>query len=185
VNTSDREKKPLWKKLALVGAILAGVVGVGIQFIPIAGVGNNPPERFATGAPPEVEKILREACYDCHSNETRWPWYARLAPASWLMIRDVRKGRSRMNMSEWGDTDEEERSLDKENSWEQIEAGDMPPWFYIPMHPKAYLSDQEKALLKGWLLAKQEAKPEPAEQAGKEAAPGTVVEPAKEPAKAP
>ena len=103
--------------------------------------------------------ILKESCFDCHSNETEWPLYARIAPGSWLMARDVRKGRSRLNMSEWGETDEEERTLDRESSWDEIQEGEMPPWFYLPMHPSARLDDKEKAILKEWLLKKRPAEP--------------------------
>ncbi len=141
------------RKVLRVAAIIGGVVGVGIQFIPVKNIGSNPSARYKIDAPPEVEAVLRRACFDCHSNETAWPFYARLAPGSWLMVRDVNKGRGRMNMSEWGDTDEDERTTDKENSWDQIEEGKMPPWFYLPLHPGARLSDGDKALLKSWMLA--------------------------------
>jgi hypothetical protein len=148
------------KKKLLKAAIAVGlVVGIGIQFVPVKGIGSNPPARFKLDAPPEVEAILRESCFDCHSNETEWPFYARIAPGSWLMSRDVVKGRSRMNMSEWGDADEDERSIDRENSWDKIEEGEMPPWFYLPLHPSARLNDEEKQLLKSWLL-----KPKAAEE---------------------
>jgi hypothetical protein len=144
------------KKVLKIGALAGLAVGVGIQFVPVKGLGVNPPERFQIDAPPEVQAILRRACMDCHSNETHWPFYTRLAPGSWLMARDVNKGRSRMNMSEWGDSDEEGRAIDKENAWEQIESGEMPPWFYIlPFHLDARLSDADKALLKSWLMAKK------------------------------
>ena len=96
---------------------------------------------------------MRRACMDCHSNETRWPLYSRVAPGSWLMVRDVTKGRQHLNFSEWGGSDEEERKLDRENCWEKIEAGEMPPWFYIyPMHLKARLSETDKTTLKSWLM---------------------------------
>jgi hypothetical protein len=148
----SKPRRGLLAKLLKIAAAVALVAGVGIQFVPVKGIGSNPPQRYKLDAPPEVEAILRESCFDCHSNETRWPFYARLAPGSWLMAQDVVKGRSRMNMSEWGETDEEERTLDKENSWEQIEEGEMPPWFYLPLHPGARLNDKEKATLKAWLL---------------------------------
>ncbi len=151
-----RTKK--FKKVLKIAAMVSGVVGVGIQFIPVKGLGVNPPERYKLEASAEVEEIMRGACFDCHSNETEWPFYARLAPGSWLMARDVNKGRSRMNISEWGDADESDRALDKENSWEQIEAGEMPPWFYLPLHPGAILSDKDKALLKAWMLEKKPEK---------------------------
>jgi len=146
-------------KLAKIGAIVGIVAGIGIQFIPVD-VEKNPEDRFTPDAPPEVLAILRKACYDCHSNETVWPLYASLAPGSWLMARDVKKGRNMMNISEWGDYSGEERDADKEESWEQIEKGEMPPWFYVlPFHLDASLTDAEKATLKEWLL-----KPSPAEE---------------------
>jgi cytochrome c551/c552 len=153
------------KKVLLVGGVVGVVVFVVLQLVPTKWdkiIGVNPPERYKLEAPAEVEAILRRACMDCHSNETRWPFYSRIAPGSWLMARDVGKGRARFNMSEWGDAEEADRALDKESSWEQIEEGEMPPWFYIPLHPDAKLSDAEKATLKAWLVPGK-----PAEKAAK------------------
>jgi hypothetical protein len=146
---APRLKKVL--RYVLLGGV---VVAAGIQLVPVKGIGSNPPERYPLGAPPEVEAVMRRACLDCHSNETRWPLYSRLAPGSWLMSRDVMKGRKHLNFSEWADADEDERKLDRQNAWEHVEAGEMPPWFYVfPMHPDAKLSDADKALLKSWFLA--------------------------------
>jgi cytochrome c551/c552 len=153
--TSRRPRLLKALKIALLAAI---VTGVAMQFVPVKGIGSNPPARYKLEAPPQVEAILRRSCFDCHSNETKWPFYARIAPGSWLMARDVNKGRSRMNMSEWGDSEESERQLDKENSWDQIESGEMPKWFYLPMHPSARLSDADKATLKAWMLANKKPK---------------------------
>lgn len=149
-------------------AVLGGVIiAIAIQFVPVKGVASNPPERAPLGAPPHVEAILRRACLDCHSNETRWPLYSRIAPGSWLMARDVTQGRQHLNLSEWGEADEEERKLDRENCWEKIEAGEMPPWFYVyPLHLEARLSNEEKAILKGWLLKDGPAAPEPKKDIG-------------------
>jgi hypothetical protein len=159
------------KRLAVIAAGVMAVGGIAIQFIPVKGIGVNPEERYALKAPPEVQEILKTACFDCHSNETAWPWYARLAPSSWLMIRDVKKGRAHMNMSEWEDDDPEAMHLDMENSWDEISEGNMPPWFYLPMHPKAILSDKEKEILKGWMLAHKTA------PAAKQASTGTPPPP--------
>jgi hypothetical protein len=156
------------KKALLYALGVVVLVGIGIQFIPVKGVEPNPPARYKLDAPPEVEAILRVSCMDCHSHETRWPWYTKLAPASWLLARDVRKGRSHFNMSEWGETDEDERRLDKENAWDQIEEGKMPLPVYTtwPLHQDAKMTDEKKAKLKGWLLAHKtpkaaaESKPE-------------------------
>jgi hypothetical protein len=151
---------PRLKKLLRIG-IPCGIAGfIGLQVFPagklgvhVEDIGTNPPDRFDIGAPPEVDAILRRACFDCHTNETKWPLYARLAPGSWLMARDVHNGRNHMNLSNWADADEEERQTDKENCWEQIEAGAMPPWFYVyPLHPRAKLSAADKAVLKGWFM---------------------------------
>jgi hypothetical protein len=144
-------------------AVLAAIVGFGVlqivpakRFgIPTEDIGTNPPERFAFDGPPEVERIMRRACFDCHTHETRWPLYARIAPGSWLMARDVHKGRNHFNISKWGDEDEDERQADRENAWDQIESGAMPPWFYVlPMHPDAKLSPEDKAILKSYLMGK-------------------------------
>ena len=147
------------KKLLIAGGV--GVVGfIGLQLFPagklgvhVEDIGTNPPERFDMGAPPDVAAIMKRACFDCHTNETKWPLYARLAPGSWLMARDVHNGRNHLNFSSWADADEEERQSDKENAWEHIESGEMPPWFYVyPLHLSAKLSAADKATLKGWLL---------------------------------
>jgi hypothetical protein len=143
--------------VAVVGFGLLQVFPAKWLGIPTQDIGTNPPERFKFDGPPEVEAIMRRACFDCHTNETRWPLYARIAPGSWLMARDVHHGRSHLNLSKWGDADEDERQTDRENAWDQIQSGEMPPWFYVlPMHPDAKLSDADKALLKSYLLAKSE-----------------------------
>ncbi len=134
--------------LALLQVAPAKLVG-----IPTEDIGTNPPERFALDASPEVVAIMRRACFDCHTNETRWPLYARIAPGSWLMARDVHKGRNHLNFSKWGDADEDERQTDRESCWDQVESGAMPPWFYVfPFHRDAKLSDWDKARLKTYFL---------------------------------
>jgi hypothetical protein len=141
------------KKVLKFGGLGALVVGVGLQFVPVKDIGSNPPARFALDAPPDVQAIMRRACFDCHSNETRWPIYSRIAPGSWLMARDVHNGRNHLNFSEWADVDEDERQTDLENCWEQVAAGEMPKWFYIyPFHLDAKLSDADKAALKAYFL---------------------------------
>ncbi len=154
------------RKLLRILAIAAVVVGVGLQLVPVKEVGSNPPERFNMGAPPEVEAIMRRACFDCHTNETKWPLYCRIAPGSWLMARDVHRGRKHLNFSEWADADEDERQGDLENAWEQVESGEMPLWYYVfPMHPSAKLSEADKALLKAYFLKNAKPKkPVPKEQ---------------------
>jgi hypothetical protein len=164
---------PRLKKLLKLG-VVAGVVGfVVLQVfpakvigIPTQDIGVNPTERFAFDGPPEVETIMRRACFDCHTNETRWPLYARIAPGSWLMARDIHNGRNHLNFSKWADSEEDERQTDRENCLEQIESGAMPPWFYIlPFHPDARLSAADKATLKAYFLKNAEKKDKEPEMA--------------------
>ena len=169
--------QPKTKKRLLILAI-AGVVGFGllqvfpakVLGIPTQDIGSNPPTRYTLDAPPDVQAILRRSCFDCHSNETRWPLYARIAPGSWLMARDVHNGRSHMNFSEWADHDEDERQTDLENCWEMVETGEMPKWFYIyPMHLDARLPAADKALLKSYFLKHKAAKAAAADAAAADA----------------
>lgn len=151
------------KKLLLSLALVLVAVGVALQFVPVQDLGSNPPNRFTLDAPPEAVAILRRACFDCHSNETRWPLYARIAPGSWLLASDVHKGRNHLNFSEWGSVDEDERQDDLEACWDQVESGTMPPKKYIyPFHMVARLSDADKATLKAYFLRnkKDDKKPD-------------------------
>ena len=72
-----------------------------IQVVPVQR--DNPTVRGNVTAPPAVASILRRSCYDCHSNETRWPWFSHIAPASWLAHRHVMQARARLNFSAWAD----------------------------------------------------------------------------------
>lgn len=85
-----------------------------------------------------TRELFFNACRDCHSNETRWPWYASLAPSGWLVYRDVQEGRSHVNVSTWGSAEQ-----DAEKAAEMVRSGEMPPWFYLPANPQAWLSDVE------------------------------------------
>jgi hypothetical protein len=133
-----------WTKLAL--ALVAFLVVA--QLVPVART--NPPVESDVPAPAEVKTILRRACYDCHSNETTWPWYSRVAPISWLVVRDVNHGREHVNFSEWNRQDAMERRETFDHIREQVETGEMPLWIYRPLHPEARLSDADKAAIQAW-----------------------------------
>ena len=171
---------PRLKKLLKIAVIAGIVVFVVLQIFPagkigvhVEDIGTNPPERFTIDAPPEVLAIMKHACWDCHTNETKWPLYARIAPGSWLMARDVHNGRNHLNFSKWADSDDDERETDRENCWDQVESGAMPPWFYIPLHPKAHLSDADKAVLKAWFMKDaNDKKKDEAKDAAKEGSTG-------------
>jgi hypothetical protein len=116
----------------------------------------NPPviNAFAVaGAPPPVAARLRAACYDCHSHETQWPWYARVAPVSWLVVSDVNEGRKHLNFSDWPSADPARAARRLENMSEEIGYGDMPPKKYTIIHAGARLTPAERKELTGWLDA--------------------------------
>lgn len=119
------------------------ILGVAIQFVPFGRQHTNP---SVTGEPawdsPATRDLARRACYDCHSNQTVWPLYSNVAPVSWLVQRDVNGGRRHLNFTEWATP---QRGAG--HAIEVTRGGDMPPWFYLPMHPDAKLSDAEKAAL--------------------------------------
>ena len=124
--------------------LVAALVAAGlIQMVP-AGHGSGDPAVVQEPAwdSPQTRALAKRACFNCHSNETVWPWYSRIAPMSWLTARDVTRGRERMNFSEWNKPHPMADQI-----VEQIESGRMPLWFYLPMHPEAKLTAKEKAAL--------------------------------------
>ena len=103
----------------------------------------------AAHPPATVAATLRAACYDCHSAETRWPWYARLAPASWLIARDVAEGRRHLNFSEWpAESNRAAKQLDRIN--EAVDYREMPPQKYTFLHAGARLTDAQRKELLDW-----------------------------------
>ena len=135
------------KWIAVLGLSLL-VVLVAIQFVPVDT--SNPPVIGDVPTSPGVKAVLRRACYDCHSNETEWPWYARVAPVSWLIARDVRKGRADLNFSTWNQYSTQRQVKKLKETWEQVAEGEMPPWYYLPAHREARLSAEDRTLLRQW-----------------------------------
>lgn len=154
-------------RMSLLRKILLalGVVLIGIQFVPAEIT--NPPVTADVGAPPEVAAVLRRACYDCHSNETVWPWYSKVAPFKFLLAHDVEEARAALNFSTWDAYSAEQAAHKLEEVWEEVEEGEMPLWFYTPLHPEAKLSDSDRELLHGWSkMAASETEALEAEAAG-------------------
>lgn len=134
------------------GALLGlGVVLVGIQLVPVART--NPPVTAEIPAPDDVKAILERSCWDCHSNETVWPWYSRVAPASWLVAEDVEDGRRHANFSTWDRYDAEERDEVMEDVIDVMEEAEMPLWQYTLLHGEAKLSGGERERLVEWARA--------------------------------
>jgi hypothetical protein len=108
-----------------IAAIAVSAIFVGAQFVPVART--NPAVRADVAAPPEIAVLLRHACYDCHSHETAWPWYSRVAPVSWLIVHDVEEGRCELDFSAWDAYDPAQRAKKLRESADEIAEGDMPP----------------------------------------------------------
>ena len=141
-------------KIILIVIIIAFVV---IQFFR--------PERTTTevyeeshitkimNVPDDVHRILKRSCFDCHSDHTAWPWYTNVAPASWLVAKDVRNGRTKMNFSQWGKIPDAKREARLEAICEEITEGEMPLKEYLYLHGDAKLTPQDKDVLCNWVKA--------------------------------
>ena len=126
----------------------------------------NPPvvnDLPATNAPPQVVALLHAACYDCHSYETKWPWYSHIAPMSWLIAQDVNEGRQHLNFSDWPqDADRAAKKFDRIN--EVLDYRQMPPKKYTALHPEARLTEAQHRELLGWSEAESKKLNIPASQ---------------------
>lgn len=129
-------------------AFSACLLGAGIQLWPAGRT--NPPTTAGLDAPPEVTAVLRRACFDCHSNETRWPWYAYVAPVSWWMVHDVDEGRAELNFSQWGSLPEPKRAKRSGKMIDEIESDAMPPKSYRRLHGDARVTAEELEILRAW-----------------------------------
>jgi hypothetical protein len=136
--------KPIVKIIIII--LVIGFIGfVALQLVPVDR--SNPP---VVSEPqwdsPQTRALAERACFDCHSNQTKWPWYSYVAPVSWLVAHDVQEGRDRMNFSEWTPGQENETRR-------VISRGNMPPSQYLLMHPEARLTAAEKQALIDGLAA--------------------------------
>jgi len=133
--------------LLLIALVVVLAVGLGIQAVPYGRQHTNPP---VVAEPnwdaPQTRALAVRACFNCHSNETVWPWYSNVAPISWLVQRDVDEGRRAVNFSEWNRAQKEARESAK-----AVRDGEMPPWIYTIRSSEARLSRTEKdALARGF-----------------------------------
>jgi hypothetical protein len=131
-----------WAALAFCVAFIA------IQLVPVNRT--NPPVQGDFRGSTEVVSVLRRACYDCHSNETVWPSYSRVAPLSWVIAHDVNEGRAVLNFSIWNQLSTEKQAEAMKESWEEVAEGKMPTWYYVALHPEARLSANDQSVLRAW-----------------------------------
>ena len=138
-----RRGRTIKRVAALFGGTLLAVFVV-MQLVPYGWTKTNPPVTSPAPWPnARAEAIARTSCYDCHSNETDWPFYSYVAPMSWLVRNDVERGRDELNFSEWDEEDAEEA----EDAPEEIREGRMPLPNYRRIHRSASLTDEEAAIL--------------------------------------
>ncbi len=125
-----------------------------IQFIPVdRSAPQTPPQEgfLALENPPEnLAPLLKQACFDCHSYDTRYPWYAYVAPVSWWLNNHIQEGREHLNFSTWAGYDAEDREELWEEMAEEVEEGHMPLKSYTWVHKEARLSDEQRAALVEW-----------------------------------
>ena len=142
------------KRVGRAVILAAAILGAAIQFVRPART--NPPtvagDTLAAHlpVPPDAQRILDRACRDCHSNETRWPWYSQVAPVSWWVIEHVNHGRSHFNYSEWAGYDRARRGTLLERTCALAKGGDMPLGSYLLMHSSARLSPADVDVLCRW-----------------------------------
>lgn len=121
-----------WSIVAVVGGFLL------IQLIPYGRAHDNPPTITEPAwDSTQTRELAVRACFDCHSNETTWPWYSNVAPLSWWLQRDVDEGREELNLSEWN------RPQEGDEAAESVREGWMPPAAYGLLHPDGRLTDTE------------------------------------------
>ena len=131
------------KKIALWIILGVAILFLVAQLIPYGRDHTNPAvQQEPQWDTPQTRELAKRACFNCHSNETVWPWYSRVIPAAWLIRRDVSEGRSKLNFSDWRPGEMEVEDLN-----EVIAEGEMPPFYYVMMHPTAKMTQAEKETL--------------------------------------
>lgn len=139
-----------WSRLIPVGVAVLVLLFLLIQLVPYGKDHTNPP---VASEPkwdsPATRELARRACFDCHSNETIWPWHSNIAPVSWLIYYDAQKGRRHLNFSDWNRVGKKRSAAKIVKS---IQKGEMPTWIYLPAHPEAWLTAAEKQALMDGLL---------------------------------
>jgi hypothetical protein len=104
-----------------------------------------------SNTPRDIQNLLQSSCYDCHSNETIYPWYSNVAPVSWWIKKHVNDGRGHLNFSGWGEYDEKRKDHKLEEIIEEVEEHEMPLKSYLIMHSEAELKDTQREQLTTWI----------------------------------
>lgn len=143
--------------------ILLWIVGVFIvmQLVPVDRT-NKPVDKKQNfvdvlQSPKQVQEILKNACYDCHSNEVKYPKYAYVAPISWSIKHHINEGRERVNFSEWTRYNAEQKDHILDDIIESVQNKEMPLKGYIPMHPEANLTDAQRKIFTDYFTELQKS----------------------------
>lgn len=136
------------------------VIFIAIQFIP-SGMPGTQPETdksitHSTLASEAVLNMLKISCFDCHSNQTNFPWYSKLAPSSWLLADHVKEGKSHLNFSDWENYSRREKIGLLEEMKEEVESGAMPLKSYLIIHRDAVLNKEEIKIISDWVTESTE-----------------------------
>ncbi len=141
-------------KIVKIVLLILAIIIVAIQFVPNKLPENKPADEkdIANSAfiTQDIMTMLKTSCFDCHSNQTHFPWYAKLAPSSWLLASDINQGRSKLNFSEWESLGKRKQISKLEDIKEEINSGDMPLKSYILIHRNSKLSADQVAALVKW-----------------------------------
>lgn len=105
---------------------------------------------YLAAPPQEIGLLIKDACYDCHSNETEYPWYTNVAPISWWIADHIEEGREELNFSTWAQYDAKRRAHKLEEAAEEVHEGHMPLKSYLWLHGEARLSDEQRERLAAW-----------------------------------
>lgn len=134
--------------------LIFAIVFIAMQFIQTDKVNKQTSSELEIKAPTEIMTLFKQACYDCHSNNTKWPWYSNIAPFSWIIDSHVKNGRKALNFSLW-------QEYTKEKKEEKLKAifrtayASMPLSSYIKAHEEADLTREQRTLIRDWTGVKK------------------------------
>jgi hypothetical protein len=142
------------KKVFRILLLVLVAIFIIIQFIPYGKPSNQPlagKDLFeVTELPQDVGIILKNACYDCHSQKVKFPWYSNVAPVAWLVARDIKEARENLDFSKWRDVSKKDKLKALDKIGEEVSEENMPMKIYTIMHPEARLTKAERDIVVKW-----------------------------------
>lgn len=142
-------------KIVKIIVLVLLVAFVGIQFIPTTRNQSDtvPSTDFMVvhNVPETIQKKLQVSCYDCHSNNTQYPWYNKIQPAAWFLEDHIKEGKAELNFSEWDSLSSRRKSSKLRSIIKQIESGEMPLDSYTLIHKDAKFSEAESEEMINWI----------------------------------